>query len=61
MPFPAAIRRDIRHAVHDGRTLSEIEHTVLDAMPLPADSRDALWLYAWSLTWRRDRGAKLAA
>ena len=61
MSFPTAIRRDIRVAVTHGRSLTEIEHEVLDGVPLPGDSRDALWLYAWSLTWRRDAGAKLAA
>jgi hypothetical protein len=51
-----ALRRDIRAAVASGRTLSAIEQDILGNVPLPADSRDALWLYAWSLTWHRDRG-----
>ena len=51
-----AIRRDIRAAVARGRSLSAIEQDILGDVPLPLDSRDALWLYAWSLTWHRDRG-----
>ena len=54
-----ALRRDIRAAVASGRTLSAIEQDILGHVPLPADSRDALWLYAWSLTWHRDRGRPL--
>ena len=51
-----AIRRDIRAAVARGRSLSAIERDILGGLPLSTDSRDALWLYAWSLTWRRERG-----
>lgn len=53
---PIAIRRHIRTAVAGGSSLSSIERDLLAPMPLSDDSRDALWLYAWSLTWRRDRG-----
>ena len=54
-----AIRRDIRSAVASGRSLTAIEQDILGDVPLPVDSRDALWLYAWSLTWHRDRGRLL--
>lgn len=52
---PATLRTHIRMAVDSGRSLAQIEHGLLDDLPFPVDKRDALWLYAWSLTWRRDR------
>ena len=52
---PATLRSDIRSAVDHGHSLRQIETGLLTDLPFPADRRDALWLYAWSLTWRRDR------
>jgi hypothetical protein len=52
---PICIRRDIRAAVARGQSLTGIESALLAGLPLSTEERDALWLYAWSLTWRRDR------
>jgi hypothetical protein len=54
---PISVRSDIRSAVARGESLASIETRVLAGVPVPRDARDALWLYAWSLTWRRDRRA----
>ena len=54
---PAILRNDIRTAVDRGHSLSQIESGLLGDLPFSTDKRDALWLYAWSLTWRRDRRA----
>jgi hypothetical protein len=52
---PATLRSDIRSAVDSGQSLTHIERRLLGDLPFSTDARDALWLYAWSLTWRRDR------
>ena len=52
---PSTLRREIRSAVDTGHSLRTIEDRLLGDLPLAPESRDALWLYAWSLTWRRDR------
>lgn len=54
---PATLRSNIRLAVDSGQSLASIESGLLGNLPFSADARDALWLYAWSLTWRRDRPA----
>lgn len=43
----------VARAVDDGDSLEEVEHEVIEPAPLPADARDALWLYAWGLEERR--------
>ena len=43
----------VAHAVDDGDSLEEVELTLIEPAPLPADQRDALWLYAWGLEERR--------
>jgi hypothetical protein len=52
---PSTLRRDIRSAVDHGQSLRTIEDSLLGDLPFDPEARDALWLYAWSLTWRRDR------
>lgn len=51
-----AWRERVAQAVGDGIPLDEVEESVIEQAPLPADARDALWLYAWGLAEReRDR------
>ena len=47
----------VARAVDDGDSLEEVEHSVIEPAPLPADARDALWLYAWGLEERRREAA----
>jgi hypothetical protein len=42
------LREMIDLLVADGVTLAEIEREVIEPSGLTEDSRDALWLYAWS-------------
>ena len=48
-----AWRERVAHAVDDGDSLEQVEHTLIEPAPLPEDQRDALWLYAWGLEERR--------
>ena len=45
-----AWRERVAEAVSEGASLDEVEHELIEPAPLPADLRDALWLYAWGLT-----------
>jgi hypothetical protein len=42
----------VAEAVGDGDSLEQVEHTLIEPAPLPAEDRDALWLYAWGLRER---------
>ena len=53
--MPSAIRtwrERVAQAVGDGASLNEVDEALIEPAPLPADLRDALWLYAWGLTER---------
>jgi hypothetical protein len=57
--MPTAIRawrERVAEAVNEGASLDEVESSLIEPAPLPADLRDALWLYAWGLS-ERDEGA----
>ena len=45
-----AWRERVAEALSEGASLDEVEHELIEPAPLPADLRDALWLYAWGLT-----------
>jgi hypothetical protein len=47
-----ALRERVEQAVRSGESLDRIEVEIVDEAPLPADLRDALWLYAWGLVER---------
>ena len=49
----SALRERVAQAVGDGVPLDEVEESVIEHAPLPAEQRDALWLYAWGLEERR--------
>ncbi len=52
-PGIRALRERVAQAVGDGVPLQEVEESVIERAPLPAELRDALWLYAWGLEERR--------
>ena len=43
------LRAQVAEAVDEGAGLEEVEARVIDPAPVDAESRDALWLYAWNL------------
>jgi hypothetical protein len=43
------LREKVAEAVDEGADLKELEASVIDHASLDAESRDALWLYAWNL------------
>ena len=43
------LREKVAEAVDEGAGLQELEDHVIDHAPVDAESRDALWLYAWNL------------
>lgn len=51
------LRDQIESAMAHGATLHDVEEEILDGAPASADSRDALWLFAWGLS-ERDAGAR---
>jgi hypothetical protein len=55
-----AWRERVAQAVGDGASLDEVEDELIEPAPLPAELRDALWLYAWGLT-EREREESAAA
>jgi hypothetical protein len=55
-----AWRERVAQAVGDGASLDEVEDELIEPAPLPAEIRDALWLYAWGLT-EREREESAAA
>jgi hypothetical protein len=55
-----AWRERVAEAVGDGASLEEVDHELIEPAPLPAELRDALWLYAWGLT-EREREETAAA
>ena len=48
-------REQIGEAVAASTELKDLEHDLLDQLPLSRDARDALWLFAWATIERRDR------
>ena len=51
---PARRRREeIAESVESGATIDELERDVIERPPLSRESRDALWLFAWSQLERR--------
>ena len=46
------LREQIESAMADGATLTDVEDEILAGAPAGADSRDALWLFAWGLAER---------
>jgi hypothetical protein len=49
MPGITLLREQVEEAVGEGADLHELEARVIDPAPVDAESRDALWLYAWNL------------
>jgi hypothetical protein len=45
-------RERVAQAVGDGASLEEVDDELIQPAPLPAELRDALWLYAWGLMER---------
>jgi hypothetical protein len=48
----SALQARVRAALDEERSLVDVEREVVDGAELDPESRDALWLYAWSY---RDR------
>ena len=48
------LREQVDEAVGEGADLGEVEERVIEAAPVDAEDRDALWLYAWGLLERDD-------
>jgi hypothetical protein len=46
-------REQVASAVHDGRSLRDIDRGLIEPQALSRDARDALWLYAWTTLERR--------
>jgi hypothetical protein len=51
----ARAREQIGEAIQASAELTDLEHELLDQVPLSRDARDALWLFAWDAIERRDR------
>jgi hypothetical protein len=48
------LQEQVAEAVDGGADLDEVASRVIDAAPVDAEARDALWLYAWGLLERDD-------
>ncbi len=48
------LREQVAEAVGEGADLHEVEERLIEAAPVDAEGRDALWLYAWGLLERDD-------
>jgi hypothetical protein len=53
-PFRRA-HEQLAEAIQASAELKDLEHELLDQLPLSRDARDALWLFAWATIDRRDR------
>ena len=53
------LREKVEEAVDEGAGLEELEARFIDPAPVDAESRDALWLYAWNLLERDERPPRL--
>ena len=49
------LREQVAEAVDEGADLHEVEERVIEAAPVDAEGRDALWLYAWGLLEQEPR------
>ena len=49
------LREQVAEAVDEGADLHEVEERLIEAAPVDAEGRDALWLYAWGLLERDER------
>jgi len=49
------LRRAVERMFDDGAAFATVEAAIV-AAPLTDDERDALWVHAWSLAGRDDRG-----
>ncbi|HEX4110502.1 MAG TPA: hypothetical protein VHX88_20405 [Solirubrobacteraceae bacterium] len=54
--MPARVRSDILLRAHDGDTLEQIEHDLIEPCPVGEDAKSGLWLYAWTTRALRRRG-----
>ena len=50
----ALLKEKVAEAVGEGADLHEVEERLIEAAPVDAEGRDALWLYAWGLLERDD-------
>jgi hypothetical protein len=42
------LRAQIEALLEGGSTINEVEEQIIEPLDLPAEVKDALWLYAWS-------------
>ncbi len=49
------LKEKVAAAVGAGADLKEVEEDVIERAPLEPDVRDALWLYAWTLSEQAQR------
>jgi hypothetical protein len=52
------LHEQVAEAVDAGADLHEVEARVIEGAPVDAESRDALWLYAWGLLERHADGPR---
>jgi len=48
------LKEKVAEAVGEGADLHEVEERLIEGAPVDAESRDALWLYAWGLLERAE-------